>query len=671
MHRHLILKIIQDEILLYIWEFDDGTTDTGTVVAHAYAAWGNYPVTLKVYGNNKYLGACTTKLVQVAAPPVPSFSSNIGSGTAPVAIDFNATASTDPNGEIIRYSWDFGDGTFASGATVSHTFNKGGSYNVALTVIDNDRLSATAATTIDINAKPNARFTIGTTGSDAPLDATLDASGSSDSDGSIVSYEWMLGDGSTATGETVNHTYTNPGNYKVNLTVTDNNGATHSSFQYVMATNLILNWDGQMVSSSLKLRDGNPQKTIGLDVDGDGDFDDASIDYPFSSNIPLSPLEGYFGVPMYGGIVGNALNTESVDFNDHHITNGSTRDYLNLRFQREGNMHAAILFVKEDFMGGGDSIPVSFDANSSLSISTNHFDYLGDARWLVRESETYAIGDVVNFEAYAGDEDGNVAMVSFFVNGEKIGETSSQPFVSSYTADENGKFAAWAVAIDNEGDSAFSKFSIFNVGTSGAVVPTFPEPIDNEVPMHQDTEDISSIIPNSNPTNEPCQTAYVNQQSGGGVWRSIGTFELVAGNENTVTIKNAGTSGYVIADAVRFLRNDLEIIVDNTEALTTGTWTVSSSSTGFIGSNYLHDGNNGKGDKLAVYTPGIPESGSWEVFVTYTSNANRASNVPVEVCVPEVSGGVAPVVSLDAPADGAEFDQGSFIELVAAASDED
>jgi PKD repeat protein len=57
-------------------------------------------------------------------------------------------------------------------------------------------------------------------------EVTFDASGSSDSDGYIVSYTWDFGDGASGDGVTVTHTYNDPGQYKVKLIVTDDGGLT-------------------------------------------------------------------------------------------------------------------------------------------------------------------------------------------------------------------------------------------------------------------------------------------------------------------------------------------------------------------------------------------------------------------------------------------------------------
>lgn len=124
----------------------------------------------------------------------------------------------------------------------------------------------------------------------------------------------------------------------------------------------------------------------------------------------------------------------------------------------------------------------------------------------------------------------------------------------------------------------------------------------------------------------------VSQQTNGNQWVSFGVFPFKAGTTSSVLIGNAGTSGYVVADAVRFVRL-AEVIVDNGDlsgVTVTGAWTASST-TGFYGSNSLHDGNTGKGTKSVRFTPTLVETKNYEVFVWWTSHPNRANNVPVDV----------------------------------------
>jgi PKD repeat protein len=79
------------------------------------------------------------------------------------------------------------------------------------------------------NQAPTASFTYSCT----DLSCDFDGSGSSDSDGSIVSYDWDFGDGATASGVTASHTYAADGTYTVTLTVTDDLGATGTDAQDV------------------------------------------------------------------------------------------------------------------------------------------------------------------------------------------------------------------------------------------------------------------------------------------------------------------------------------------------------------------------------------------------------------------------------------------------------
>ena len=76
------------------------------------------------------------------------------------------------------------------------------------------------------NQSPTASFTANPTSGIAPLEVAFDASNSSDSDGSIISYAWDFKDGNTGSGETINHTFSSIGNYDVELTVTDNTSIT-------------------------------------------------------------------------------------------------------------------------------------------------------------------------------------------------------------------------------------------------------------------------------------------------------------------------------------------------------------------------------------------------------------------------------------------------------------
>ena len=162
-------------------------------------------------------------------------------------MNFDASASTDPDGTIVQYAWDFGDGTSGNGATANHTYTAAGTYTVTLTVTDNDGASNSVSSTVTVSAPqppnqpPTAAFTPSALRPAAGTEVSFDASASHDPDGTIVDYAWDFGDGSTGSGITVTHVFQNDTtdqiiSYTVTLTVTDNGGATGSASVEIQVT---------------------------------------------------------------------------------------------------------------------------------------------------------------------------------------------------------------------------------------------------------------------------------------------------------------------------------------------------------------------------------------------------------------------------------------------------
>jgi PKD repeat protein len=84
-------------------------------------------------------------------PPVAEFSYSPTAGKAPLQVNFDASGSSDPDGSIIQYSWNFGDGGIGSGKVVSHVYTKGGTFTIGLTVRDNGGALSTKTTTITVS----------------------------------------------------------------------------------------------------------------------------------------------------------------------------------------------------------------------------------------------------------------------------------------------------------------------------------------------------------------------------------------------------------------------------------------------------------------------------------------------------------------------------------------
>ena len=253
------------------WLFGDGAEATGHEVSHEYAREGSFTVKLTVKDEH---GAKDSRLqtVRIKMPnsaPEARFSFTCTERDC----EFNGEPSSDSDGEIASWHWDFGDGSEADSARTSHSFENGGTYTVQLTVTDNDgeRASVQESVSIDLpNQPPVAAMTF----SCKELECTFNAWPSYDRDGNIVEYRWTLGDGSEGTGRRITHRYGESGEFDIVLTVTDNDEASDSRTYRVTveddrkielnATSTVmnmkaltyLNWKGATSESVRILRDG-------------------------------------------------------------------------------------------------------------------------------------------------------------------------------------------------------------------------------------------------------------------------------------------------------------------------------------------------------------------------------------------------------------------------------
>ena len=272
--------------LTYAWDFDgDGIyeagTDTLTPPVQNYATPGIYGVKFRVTDSD---GASDVDTVPVLvtdpdAPanqqPTAALQVDIAEGDAPLAVNFDASGSSDSDGSIVDYAWDWdGDGLYDSvgeSTNAIHTYTEPGSYDMKLRVEDNDGGRGTTTLNINVNVAGNdlpvASLTVSPDDGDNPLTVTLDASASSDPDGSIVLYEWDYnGDGTYdgfGTESITEHTYRTAGPYTASVRITDNAGAqaTATAPLYVnySFTPKVVDADGVVGGfTSLIIVNGNP-----------------------------------------------------------------------------------------------------------------------------------------------------------------------------------------------------------------------------------------------------------------------------------------------------------------------------------------------------------------------------------------------------------------------------
>ena len=171
--------------------------------------------------------AKTATLSAANVAPTAAFTSAVTN----LSVQLDATGSTDTDGTIASYTWNFGDGATLAGAnpTPSHPYAAAGTYTVTLVVTDDDGASsAPVAHDVTVaqapNALPTAAFT-SSVGADGRT-VSVNASGSSDPDGTITGYAWTFGPSGTGSGVTSSYTFPADGTYTIGLTVTDNRGGT-------------------------------------------------------------------------------------------------------------------------------------------------------------------------------------------------------------------------------------------------------------------------------------------------------------------------------------------------------------------------------------------------------------------------------------------------------------
>ncbi|MBB5935054.1 PKD domain-containing protein [Streptomyces zagrosensis] len=129
----------------YAWEFGDGKTGEGDKLSHTYDKNGAYQVKLTVTDNSGKTGTVTKKVSagkSVGESPVPQFSVSCWYDKC----DFDASKSTDKDGDIASYAWKFGDGKTGTGVTTSNSYPAGQkTYSAELTVTDRAGNAATAS----------------------------------------------------------------------------------------------------------------------------------------------------------------------------------------------------------------------------------------------------------------------------------------------------------------------------------------------------------------------------------------------------------------------------------------------------------------------------------------------------------------------------------------------
>ncbi|MBN2083156.1 PKD domain-containing protein [bacterium] len=225
--------------------YEDSTSGLG-IVSHNYSAAGTYDAKMKLIDDR---GGLTTKVTTITVndpsnePPEAHLTANPTNIEVGQAVSFDASTSFDPDGSITLVEWDFdGNGTYETDTgttlTTEHTYASLGTFNAAVRVFDNLNVSDTDSVTIKVtpettNEPPVADLTASPDKGPKGTSVLFDASGSTDTDGTIELYEWDWdGDGvydSASSTSTKTHTYNSGGLFNAVVRVTDDDDATDTA----------------------------------------------------------------------------------------------------------------------------------------------------------------------------------------------------------------------------------------------------------------------------------------------------------------------------------------------------------------------------------------------------------------------------------------------------------
>ena len=294
----------------FSWDFGDGSTQSGNVVSHSYASDGSYRVTLT--GRDSVQPSSNTQTLSwfliVSTLPLPLSADFTHTPIFPL-VGQTVTFTGAATGGVAPYSfsWNFGDGSTASGSVVTHSYSSSSSYNVSLTVTD----SASPFP----HRKTVTQFPIIL----SLLTATLTYSPPSPHVNEAVTfsgfgyggippyiYSWTFGDGATGSGISVTHVYTSARTYAVLLTVQDSaspSPETHNVTRSIVVSagqpnTYVLSWQGYDW-------DGGNEETILINGNLAGSLpatdspQNGGVYVPFSLNITSFVVKGTNSLTFY------------------------------------------------------------------------------------------------------------------------------------------------------------------------------------------------------------------------------------------------------------------------------------------------------------------------------------------------------------------------------------
>ena len=298
-------------IELFEWDFDgdqvfEVQTGASPTAEHSFGNPGEYLIAVHAVDSGG-AGGYASVPVTIGLPgrlPEAALQATPEDVAVNESVNFDASASTDPDGTIVLYEWDLaGDGDFElnTGADphINYEYSAAGVYNPGVRVTDDANLKCTASVSVNVavaNQRPVAALSVTPAAGNPPYMVSLDASQSSDPDGSITKYEWDFnGDGifeaSSDTDSHFNWQCVLPGDIRLGVRITDNLGAKATMYttttsnhppvakivadHYSGTAPFTVNFDG----SGSTDQDGTID-TYGWDLFDDGTYDSTGVGTP-------------------------------------------------------------------------------------------------------------------------------------------------------------------------------------------------------------------------------------------------------------------------------------------------------------------------------------------------------------------------------------------------------
>ncbi len=240
-------------VVKYEWDLDgNGSYETNTgataTASRSFEAAGDHEVALRVTDDDGATATTSRTVTALNQSPTASFTATPNPVQTGTQVGFDAAASSDPDGAVVKYEWDLdGNGSYetdtGSTATATSAYGVASNVSVGLRVTDGNGATATTTRALSVqNRAPSASFTASPNPVPTGTAVSFDASGSSDPDGTIAKYEWDFdGNGTyeTSTGATATttKTFATASTPTIGLRVTDNNGATATTTRVLTVQN--------------------------------------------------------------------------------------------------------------------------------------------------------------------------------------------------------------------------------------------------------------------------------------------------------------------------------------------------------------------------------------------------------------------------------------------------